>query len=237
MLVFSVSPILAPLAGSTLTEFFSWRAIFWVIAAIGLAGLAVVLFLLPGLYLLGFLKLEGISADEPLGVGRLLVGAALVIFAVSLVPGMFCAPLGELDAYVPLSARCASVAAGGGGSGEGGVVWLKNQYEEARTRAGAENKLVFVSFTGYACTNCHWMKANMFPRPEIAEAMKNFVPVELYTDGTDAASEQNQQLQEKMFATVAIPFYAILDSTGKVIATQAGLERDTATFLRFLNTR
>ncbi len=47
MLVFSVSPILAPLAGSALTEFFSWRVIFWAIAAIGLGGLAVVLFLLP----------------------------------------------------------------------------------------------------------------------------------------------------------------------------------------------
>ena len=47
MLVFSVSPILAPLAGSTLTEFFSWRVIFWVIALIGLGGLAVVAFLLP----------------------------------------------------------------------------------------------------------------------------------------------------------------------------------------------
>ena len=33
MLVFSVSPILAPLAGSTLTAFFSWRVIFWAIAA------------------------------------------------------------------------------------------------------------------------------------------------------------------------------------------------------------
>lgn len=47
MLVFSVSPILAPLAGSTLTEFFSWRFIFWAIAAIGLGGMAVLLFLLP----------------------------------------------------------------------------------------------------------------------------------------------------------------------------------------------
>jgi DHA1 family bicyclomycin/chloramphenicol resistance-like MFS transporter len=47
MLVFSVSPILAPLAGSTLTEFFSWRVIFWVIALIGVGGLAVVLFWLP----------------------------------------------------------------------------------------------------------------------------------------------------------------------------------------------
>jgi len=47
MLVFSVSPILAPLAGSALTAFFSWRVIFWAIALIGLGGLAVVLFLLP----------------------------------------------------------------------------------------------------------------------------------------------------------------------------------------------
>ncbi|MCB5175093.1 MULTISPECIES: multidrug effflux MFS transporter [Microvirga] len=47
MLVFSVSPILAPLAGSALSEFFNWRIIFWAIAAIGLGGLLVVAFLLP----------------------------------------------------------------------------------------------------------------------------------------------------------------------------------------------
>jgi MFS transporter, DHA1 family, multidrug resistance protein len=47
MLVFSVSPILAPLAGSALTEFFNWRIIFWAIALIGIGALAVVLFLLP----------------------------------------------------------------------------------------------------------------------------------------------------------------------------------------------
>jgi len=47
MLVFSVSPILAPLAGSALAEFFSWRIIFWAIAAIGLGGLLVVALLLP----------------------------------------------------------------------------------------------------------------------------------------------------------------------------------------------
>ncbi|HZH10753.1 MAG TPA: multidrug effflux MFS transporter [Microvirga sp.] len=47
MLVFSVSPILAPLAGSTLAEFFSWRFIFWAIAAIGFGGMAVLFFLLP----------------------------------------------------------------------------------------------------------------------------------------------------------------------------------------------
>ena len=59
------------------------------------------LFALPGLYLLGFLRLEGIKPDEHLGAGRLLVAAAFLIFAVSLLPGMFGATLGPLEAYVP----------------------------------------------------------------------------------------------------------------------------------------
>ena len=73
---------------------------------------------------------------------------------------------------------------------------MKNQYREALDRARREGKLVFVNFTGYACTNCHWMKANMFTRPEIAGALRNFVLVELYTDGNDDASRVNQELQQ-----------------------------------------
>jgi DHA1 family bicyclomycin/chloramphenicol resistance-like MFS transporter len=46
MLVFSVSPILAPITGSLVTEFGSWRDIFWVIALLGTASLAVAVFLL-----------------------------------------------------------------------------------------------------------------------------------------------------------------------------------------------
>jgi len=46
--------------------------------------------------------------------------------------------------------------------GRKAVVWMKNQYEEALARGRAEGKLVFLNFTGYACTNCHWMKSNMF---------------------------------------------------------------------------
>ena len=76
---------------------------------------------------------------------------------------------------------------------------MKNQYREALDRARREGKLVLVNFTGYACTNCHWMKANMFPRPDIAAQLKDFVLVDLYTDGTDSVSEQNQnQRAEKL---------------------------------------
>src|SRR5712691_12190400 len=80
------------------------------------------------------------------------------------------------------------------------------------------------------------MDANMFPRPEIAAALKDLVLVELFTDGTDQASEENQKLQDEKFATVAIPYYAIVDADGKVVATFPGLTKKTEEFLAFLKT-
>jgi thiol:disulfide interchange protein len=196
-----------------------------------------VLFTLAGLYLLGLLKLEGNEEGDHLGIGRLMVASVLLIFAFSLLPGMFGAPLGELDAYVPAAAGGPFALNGRVGPGAS-QVWMKNQYQQALDQARAENKLVLVTFTGYACTNCHWMKANMFPRPEIAEAAKNLVLVELYTDGTDKESEENQKLQDEKFSTVAIPYYAILDPDGKVVASFGkGMTKDTQEFLAFLTAR
>ena len=191
----------------------------------------IVLFAMAGLYLLGFLRMEGIKAEESVGLGRLLSGLAFLIFAISLLPGMFGGKLGDLDAYVPLAS---SQSSGIGGGGESAMVWMKNQYREALDRARKEGKLVLVTFTGYACTNCHWMKANMFTNPEIAAAMKNFVLVELYTDGTDTDSEANQKLELSKFNTVAIPFYAVIDPDDKVVATFPGLTKDSAEYMAFL---
>jgi thiol:disulfide interchange protein DsbD len=192
----------------------------------------IVLFSLAGIYLLGFLRLEGVEPGDRVGLPRLLIGAAFLVFAISLIPGMFGGRLGDLDAYIPEpSARTAGL----GGGAEGATLsWIKNDYRGALAKARAENKLVFVSFTGYACTNCHWMKANMFTRPEIEAALRNFVLLELYTDGTDAASEANAQLQLARFQTAAIPLYAIMDADERVLATSAGVTRDTATYLAFL---
>jgi DHA1 family bicyclomycin/chloramphenicol resistance-like MFS transporter len=41
MLVFSVSPILAPLAGSFLIEFLGWRSVFWAVTVIAVVGLVI----------------------------------------------------------------------------------------------------------------------------------------------------------------------------------------------------
>jgi thiol:disulfide interchange protein DsbD len=194
-----------------------------------------VLFAMAGLYLLGLLRLEGNEEGETLGIPRLLIASAFLIFAFSLLPGMFGAPLGELDAFVPVATG--SGLGGGRTAADAGPAWMKNQYREALDKAKQENKLVLVSFTGYACTNCHWMKANMFPRPEIAAALKDLVLVELYTDGTDPASEANQKVEDQKFATVAIPYYAILDPDEKVVASFDHRTTDSTEFLGFLKSR
>lgn len=190
-----------------------------------------VLFALPGLYLLGWLPMEGVRRDEEVKPGRLLAATLLLGFALSLLPGMFGVRLGELEAYIPAPAEGASFQTSSGASAN---KWLKNDWQAAIERARAENKRILVAFTGYACTNCHWMKANMFPRPEVAEALSQYVLIELYTDGTDPASEANQRRQEQLFQTVAIPYYAVFDADEKVIASFPGLTRNTAEFVEFL---
>ncbi len=193
----------------------------------------VVLFALPGLYLLGKLPMDGIKRDEQLGAGRALAGALFVAFALSLVPGMFGGNLGELEAMVPFARENAGNFGGAGKSEK--LAWMKDDFEGAIAKAKAENKQVLVAFTGVACTNCHWMKANMFTKAEVAEEMNKFVLVELYTDVLDdAKSEANQKRQEELFQTVAIPYYAVFNAEAKVVASFPGLTRDPKEFVSFL---
>lgn len=190
-----------------------------------------VLFSMPGLYLLGLLRLEGVEPGEHMGIGRLFTGVGFLIFACSLLPGMFGASLGELDAYVPVSKGSTF-----GSAQNTGPAWMKDEYQEALDIGRRENKLVLVTFTGYTCTNCHWMKANMFTKPEISSAVDSFVRVELYTDGLDATSDANQKLQDR-YDTVSQPLYVLMKPDETVIAKFSGSTRDAQEFLAFLNKR
>lgn len=192
----------------------------------------VILFTLDGLYLLGLLKLED-EPSEKVGLGRLAVGGASLILALSLIPGMFGGHLGELEAYVPAAKE--GLAFGGAGGGSDKAVWIKDDYDGALEQARQTQSRLLISFTGYSCTNCKWMKANMFPKPEIRQELDRLVLLELYTDDPDeSVSETNQQLQQQRFESVAVPFYALVDGQGNTISTFPGRTRDVAAFQTFL---
>jgi len=167
-----------------------------------------------------------LAARRP-GPGRLAASLATIAFAVWLGTGVAGRRLGELEAFLPPATVHAA-------SGE--LTWITNDLDAAIAEARASKRLVMIDFTGYTCTNCRWMEANMFPRPEIRAALDTFVRVRLYTDGQGAVYEQQQRFQQTQFKTVALPLYAIVDPDQRTVATFAGLTRDQAEFLRFLQT-
>jgi thiol:disulfide interchange protein DsbD len=194
-----------------------------------------VLLLAAALYLLGQLRLRVAETLGELSVSRVLTGVALLAFAVSLLPGLWGKKLGDLEAFLPSEDEIA-VSASAPNASSTGSAWRKDDYEGALAEARQEGKPLLIAFSGYACTNCHWMKANIFPKPEVAAALKNYVLLELYTDGTDAASERNQKFEQEKFATVALPYYAITGGDGHELAHEDGLTRDVKQFAAFLHT-
>ena len=60
-------------------------------------------------------------------------------------------------------------------------------------------------FTGYTCTNCRWMEANVFPQKEIQKQLAKYVRVKLYTDGEGEIYERQQKMEQQLFGTVALP--------------------------------
>jgi len=189
------------------------------------------------LYVLGYFRMEHDSPLESIGAARLTVAIVFLAVTIWLVPGLFGRQLGELESFLPpelgpVSPSTSSPASSANLQPEAN--WISNDYNGAIQQAKQENKLVFVDFTGYTCTNCRWMEANMFPRPEVAKEMNKFVCVRLYTDGAGELYERQQKMQQEKFGTVALPYYAILRADGSPIATFPGLTRNTAEFLAFL---
>lgn len=74
----------------------------------------------------------------------------------------------------------------------------------------------------------------MFTQPAVKAEMEKFVLVSLYTDGDGEIYARQQQLEQDMFGTVALPFYAIVDANGKTIASFPGLTRSEDEFIGFL---
>jgi thiol:disulfide interchange protein len=183
------------------------------------------------IYLLGKFQLTHDSKPDRIGAFRL--ASAVISLAISfyLITGLFGAKLGELEAFLPpdLSGNSARLF-----GGPNRLEWIKNDYDGALRTAAADGKRVFIDFTGYTCTNCRWMEANIFPKPEVESELEKFVLVSLYTDGNGEIYEKHQKMEQEMFGTVALPFYAVIEPDGRIIETFPGLTRNVQEFVDFL---
>ena len=157
------------------------------------------------------------------------VAAALAV-AVWLGSGLTGRTLPQIEAFLPPATPPQSLASIGSAMPD----WMLNDYSGALKVARTSGKFVFIDFTGYTCTNCRWMEANIFNRPDVSAELRQFVLARLYTDGNGDLYERQQAFQERTFGTVALPLYAVVDSDGKVRATFTGLTRNPAEFIAFL---
>ncbi len=193
----------------------------WVIVGIALA-----------LYILGLFKFKLDSPVKKITPLRIILSIVCIGMSIYLVTGILGKKLGELESFLPPKNPESKLNILGDKNEE--LTWVSNDFEKAKQQAKAENKLIFVDFTGYTCTNCRWMEANMFPRPTVRGEMSKFVLSRLYTDGEGEMFENQQKFEQDTFGTVALPYYAIFDADGNPIATFPGLTRTEQDFLDFM---
>lgn len=134
-------------------------------------------------------------------------------------------------------------------------------YEQALKCAQAQNKPLFIDFTGHGCVNCREMEQTVWADPRVLEMLKNdYVVVALYVDDKKTLPEEewyvseydgkkkktlgkkNADFQIKKFDSNAQPNYILLDSKGgndtdlkpHVMAPARGHNLDKDAFYEFL---
>jgi len=169
----------------------------------------IVVFAMLGFYLLGKLRFRHDSEVQHIGVGRLFLAIVVFTFTLSMVPGLFGAPLRLLSGYLPPlrndsfvmgeapaeGTTGSGVALAGGGAVDGRTVKYGDKLQlphglqgffdldEGLEYAHKITKPVFLDITGHGCVNCREMEANVWSDPRVLELLRDkFVIVALYTD-------------------------------------------------------
>lgn len=97
----------------------------------------------------------------------------------------------------------------------GNLLWAGDP-EEARSRAVAENKLVFVEFEGEECGNCQRMKSLLYPAFDFEALLIGMVPVKV-----DLESAAARELRDRYGVSEA-PAILILSPEGRIVFRMEG---------------
>jgi thiol:disulfide interchange protein len=198
-------------------------------------GIYVALSLACGLYLLNLFRLPHDHATPAtLSVPRLLLSIAFISVGLYLLPGLF--KQGDGDRQRPngvvfswmesflLPDETPGATYGGSGSGSGtpaagNKLVYHGNLEKALQQAKADNKLVFIDFTGKLCTNCVYNENTVFTQPMIRALLGQYTLVKLYCDFVPAEFEpttsasDNLAFERENFQTVQRPLYVIVRPT------------------------
>jgi thioredoxin-related protein len=224
------------------------------------------------LYLLGIFRTDHDHDEVKVGPGRLIFGAAFLGLALFMLPAMFGhAPqsqvwnrliIGLLPPDSNVFSAPVQLASEDGGSAREvkatsadpaqaereqksfhGVQWGMS-LEQAKERAATEKRPILIDFTGVNCTNCRLMERGVFPKPEVVGLLRQFIPVQLYTDFVQIGSITPEQWKERaeinqireldLVGEATNPFYVVLSPSGEVIDRIGGYN-EPHVFVDFLS--
>ena len=154
---------------------------------------------------------EIIKNESSPGLVQYAFGILLIMGIVFLSRGLEGKKLGILEAYLPPENSTDSEK----------ISWIST-LEEGKKLSMISGKPILINFTGWSCSNCRWMEANILNQAEIREELKKFILVELYTDGDDPVEEKNQEYLIEKFKTFGVPFYAALDLQENILSQHEG---------------
>ncbi|NCD42762.1 MAG: DUF255 domain-containing protein [Bacteroidia bacterium] len=126
-------------------------------------------------------------------------------------------------------------------------------YDQGLACAKAQNKPVFLDFTGHGCVNCREMEASVWSNPKILKLLREeFVITALYVDDKTKLPEEDwvtssydgkvkktvgkkyADYQISRFKTNAQPYYSLLDLNGQLLLPPRAYSLDVDAFYEFL---
>ena len=175
---------------------------------------------LCSIYIVGYIRFKNDSTVE-LSYQRSLLSIIFLSLSLYLLSGNFGYNInGTIESYLPPK------------KAHSDLDWV-NSLEEGFLLAKADNRNIFIDFTGVTCTNCRWMETNIFTEESVEELMQEFVLVSLYTDAGENYI-QKREYQINRFKTAALPYYVILDKNDFIIGEFPGMSRNVNDFQDFL---
>jgi thiol:disulfide interchange protein len=194
----------------------------------------IVLFGMTGFYLLGKIRFSEDDDVPKIGFARTSLAILFLSLTTYLCYGLFDNPLqSDIDSYLPPRDYGTFLRIDNKQNSPAEEMWIEN-YEAALIKSRETGLPMFIDFTGKTCTNCRLMEKTMFVRKDVQSVFNDMILVRLWTDFGDQ-KEYNQELQQRLVGSVALPFYAVVDAEENVYATFGGLERDPEIFKRFLH--
>lgn len=233
----------------------------------------IVIFTLLGFYLLGKIRFPHDSETRVTSVPRLILAVLVFGFVIYLTPGLIGAPLKAMAGYLPpMATHDFNLLAVGNEEEESklppgfeepkyaDLLHLPHglngyfDYEQALAFAKAENKPLFIDFTGHGCVNCREMEAKVWSDPEVLKRLKeDYVVVALYVDEKTEVPEeewyisaydgkvkktigkQNLDFMIQRLHANAQPYYTLVDNHGELLAAPRDYEPDVQEFVEFLD--